>query len=83
MREGGLPLPLAFQYLILIMISLLASKCQDFKTKRSSISFHKAKNENERRNTLNFSCRNLSPGHQNKNLVKFEKINSTDLSYFT
>jgi hypothetical protein len=28
-REGGLPLPLAFQYLIL-MISLLPSKCQDF-----------------------------------------------------
>ena len=38
MREGGLPLPLAFQYLILmirracdlnlVMISLLASKCQ-------------------------------------------------------
>ena len=41
MREGGLPLPLAFQYLIfmkgrawdlnLALISLLASKCQDFK----------------------------------------------------
>ena len=41
MREGGKPLPLAFQYLILmiqrhcdlnlVMISLLASKCQDFK----------------------------------------------------
>ena len=41
MREGGLPLPLGFQYLIfmkwracglnLVMISLLASKCQDFK----------------------------------------------------
>ena len=41
MREGGLPLPLAFHYLIfmilracdlnLVMISLLASKCQDFK----------------------------------------------------
>ena len=40
-REGGLPLPLAFQYLIfmvcracdlnLVMISLLASKWQDFK----------------------------------------------------
>ena len=35
------------------------------------------KNENERRNKLNFFCRNLSPGHQNKNLVKFEKIRST------
>ena len=41
MREGGLPLPLAFQYLILmirrdcdldlVMISLLTSKWQDFK----------------------------------------------------
>ena len=41
MKEGGEPLPLAFQYLILmilrccdlnlVMISLLASKCQDFK----------------------------------------------------
>ena len=41
MREGGEPLPLAFQYLIfmvqrpcdlkLVMISRLASKCQDFK----------------------------------------------------
>ena len=41
MREGGEPLPLAFQYLILmiwrhcdlnlVMISSLASKCQDFK----------------------------------------------------
>ena len=41
MREGGKPLPLAFQYLIfmvkrpcdlnLVMISSLASKCQDFK----------------------------------------------------
>ena len=40
-REGGEPLPLAFQYLILmvcrqfdlclVIISLLASKCQDFK----------------------------------------------------
>ena len=40
MREGGLPLPPAFQYLILmirracdlnlVMISSLASKCQDF-----------------------------------------------------
>ena len=43
MREEGLPLPLAFQYLILmtcracdlnlVMKSLLASKCQDFKVK--------------------------------------------------
>ena len=32
---------------------------------------------NERHNELNVSCRNLSPGHQNKNLLKFEKINST------
>ena len=41
MRDGELPLPLAFQYLIfmiwracdsnLVMISSLASKCQDFK----------------------------------------------------
>ena len=41
MREGGLPLPLAFQYLIpmiwracdlnLVMISFLTSKCQHFK----------------------------------------------------
>ena len=37
MREGGKPLPLAFHYLIfiwflnLVMISSLASKCQDFK----------------------------------------------------
>ena len=41
MREGGKPLPLAFQYLIfmvqrpcdlnLVMISSLAVKCQDFK----------------------------------------------------
>ena len=41
MREGGGPLPLAFQYLILlilgpcdlnlVMISSLASKCHDFK----------------------------------------------------
>ena len=41
MRVGGKPLPLAFQYLIfmgyrpcdlnLVMISSLASKCQDFK----------------------------------------------------
>ena len=41
MREGGKPLPLAFQYLIfmvkkpchlnLVMISSLATKCQDFK----------------------------------------------------
>ena len=41
MREGGKPLPLAFQHLIfmvkrpcdlnLVMISSLASKCQDFK----------------------------------------------------
>ena len=43
MREGGRPLPLAFQYLIfmiyrpcdlnLVMISSLASKCQHFKLK--------------------------------------------------
>ena len=49
MKEGGGPLPLAFQYLIilvsrpcdlnLVMISSLASKCQHFKL-RSSISFH-------------------------------------------
>ena len=48
MREGGLPLPLAFQYLILmiskacdlnlVMISLLASKCQDFKLR--GLQFH-------------------------------------------
>ena len=38
MRKGGEPLPLAFQYLILmiydlnlVMISSVASKCQDFK----------------------------------------------------
>ena len=40
MREGGKPLPLAFQYLIfmvqrpwdlnLVIVSSLASKCQDF-----------------------------------------------------
>jgi hypothetical protein len=48
MREGRLPLPLAFQYLIsligracdlnLVMISLLASKCQDFKLR--GLQFH-------------------------------------------
>ena len=48
MREGGKPLPLAFQYLILmvwrpcdlnlIMISLLASKCQHFKLR--GLQFH-------------------------------------------
>ena len=48
MREGGLPLPLAFQYLILMiwrvcdldlaMISLLASKWQDFKLR--GLQFH-------------------------------------------
>ena len=47
-REGGLPLQLAFHYLIfmilracdlnLVMISLLASKCQDFKLR--GIQFH-------------------------------------------
>ena len=37
MREGGLPLPSAFQYLIL-MIPSLASKCQDFKLK--GLQFH-------------------------------------------
>ena len=41
MREGGEPLPLAFQYLMLMVwihfdlnlfiVSFLASKCQDFK----------------------------------------------------
>ena len=45
MREGGKPLPRAFQYLIftvkrpfdlsLVMISSLASKCQDFKVEMS------------------------------------------------
>jgi hypothetical protein len=48
MREGGLPLPLAFQYLTfviwracdlnLVMISLLASKWQDFKLR--GLQFH-------------------------------------------
>ena len=48
MREGGKPLPLAFQYLIfmvcracdlnLVMISLLASKCQHFKLR--GLQFH-------------------------------------------
>ena len=48
MREGGLPLPLAFQYLILmiwracdlnlVMISSLASKCQHFKLR--GLQFH-------------------------------------------
>ena len=48
MREGGLPLTLAFQYLIfmiwracdlnLVMISLMASKCQDFKLR--GLQFH-------------------------------------------
>ena len=48
MREGGLPLPLAFQYLIimilracdlnLVMISLLASKWQNFKLR--GLQFH-------------------------------------------
>ena len=47
-REGGLPLPLAFQYLIfiiwracdlnLVMISSLASKCQHFKLR--GLQFH-------------------------------------------
>ena len=51
MREGGLPLPLAFQYLILIiwrpselslvMISSLASKCQHFKLR--GLQFHLVK----------------------------------------
>jgi hypothetical protein len=51
MREGGLPPILAFQYLILmiwracdlnlVMISLLASKCQDFKVRGLPVSFHK------------------------------------------
>ena len=47
MREGGKPLSLAFQYsifmvcinpcdLYLVMISSLASKCQDFKVEMSS-----------------------------------------------
>ena len=45
MKEGGETFPLAFQYLILmiqrhcdlnlVMISLLASKCQDFKVEMS------------------------------------------------
>ena len=45
MREGGKPLPLAFQYLIFmvygpcelnfVIITLLASKCQDFKVEMS------------------------------------------------
>ena len=48
MRKGGLPLPLPFQYLILmiwracdldlVMISLLASKCQD--CKHRGLQFH-------------------------------------------
>ena len=48
MKEGELPLPLAFQYFIfmiwrscgldLVMISLLASKCQDFKLR--GLQFH-------------------------------------------
>ena len=48
MKEGGLPLPLAFQYFIfmicracdlnLVMISLLASKWQDFKLR--GLQFH-------------------------------------------
>ena len=48
MKEGGLPLPLAFQYLILmiwracdldlVMISLQASKSQDFKLR--GLKFH-------------------------------------------
>ena len=48
MREGWLPLPLAFQYFIvmiwracdlnLVLISLLASKCQDFKLR--GVQFH-------------------------------------------
>ena len=48
MKEGGLPLPLAFQYLILmikracdlnlVMISSLASKCQHFK--HGGLQFH-------------------------------------------
>jgi hypothetical protein len=51
MREGGLPLPLAFQYLILmiwrppdlnlVMISSLASKCQHFKLR--GLKFHSIK----------------------------------------
>ena len=48
MREGGEPLPLAFQYLILmicrpcdlnlVMISSLALKCQDFQLR--GLQFH-------------------------------------------
>ena len=48
MKEGGKPLPLAFQYLIfmvyrffdlnLVMISALASKCKDFKLR--GLQFH-------------------------------------------
>ena len=51
MREGGLPLPLTFQYLIfmiwrpsdlnLVMISSLASKCQHFKLR--GLQFHSIK----------------------------------------
>ena len=51
MREGGLSLPLAFQYLIfmirracdlnLVIISLLASKCQDFELR--GLQFHSIK----------------------------------------
>ena len=52
MREGGKPLPLALQYLIfmvkrpcylnLVMVSSLASKCQDFKVE---MSFFQQKNK--------------------------------------
>ena len=43
MREGGLPLPLAFQYLIVMILeacdlNLVASKCQDFKLR--GLQFH-------------------------------------------
>ena len=51
MREVGLPLPLAFQYLILmicracdlnlVVISFLTSKCQDFKLRGFQFHFIK------------------------------------------
>ena len=65
MKEGGLPLPPTFQYLILmtwracdlnfIMISSLASKCQDFKLRGLQFHFIKQlKNEHSNFKALPF-----------------------------
>ena len=76
MREGGLPLPIAFQYLILmiwracdlnlLMISLLASKCQYFKLRGLQCHYIKQ----------------LKNGHYNfKDLLFWSQIQITSSSY--